>query len=340
MKLLKSKLTVLLVAIFILGMASDIVAQDRAAAVKTYNKAREMVQQEKYEQAINLYNQAITISEELGEEGQDIVERAEKKLPEVYYQIALQSYRKLQKDQSIANFDETIDGFRQTKDIANEYGVSQIAERADNLITQFLYQKSILQFKQKNLEASLATLDEVIERNPNYAKAYYQKGIVTKNLDSKNLEAAITLFDKAIEVGQKTNDSQIVSKAKQSVHDELVFRGAKATENKDYDRALDLLTQAVEYDSGSADAHYRLAEAFNKSQEWQQAINHAQEALGFETGGKTEKAKIYFELATAYQGLGQKDKACSAFGNAAYGSFKSPAEHQMEYELKCESTTN
>lgn len=339
MKFLKSSLTVLLISFFLTGVASEVVAQDRGDAVQTYNKAREMVQQEEFEQAINLYNQAINIAEELGEEGQDIVDRAEKRLPEVYYQIALQSYREFQKDQTVANLDATIEGFKQARDAGEEYGNAKIAEKADGLITQFLYSKSVLLFKQQNFEAALATLDEVIERNANYAKAYYQKGIVVKNMDAKNLEDAIALFDKAIEVGQKTNDSQLVSRAQEAAHEELVYRGSQATENKNFSRSVELLDRALEY-SNSADAHYRLAEAYNKTQDWQQAINHSQEALGLESGGRTEKAKIYFELATAYQGLGQKEEACSAYGNAAYGSFKSPAEHQMEYELNCETTTN
>ncbi len=80
MKLLKSSLAVLLFSFFLAGVANEVVAQDRGDAVQTYNKAREMVQQEKYEQAINLYNQAINISEKLGEEGKDIVERARKRM--------------------------------------------------------------------------------------------------------------------------------------------------------------------------------------------------------------------------------------------------------------------
>lgn len=339
MKLLKSSLTVLLFSFFLAGAANEVIAQDRGDAVQTYNKAREMVQQEQYEQAINMYNQAINISEKLGEEGQDIVERARERLPEVYYQIALQNYREFQQDQTVEHLDATIEGFKQAQDAGKEYGNNQIAEKAKGVVTQLLYSKSVLQYKQENYEAALATLDQVIERNPNYAKAYYQKGIVVKNMEDQNVEKAIALFDKAIEVGQQTNDNQIVSRAREAVHEELVYRGAQASSNKNFDRALDLLNQSLDY-GNSADAHYRLAEAYNKTQNWEQAVNHAQEALGLESGGRTEKAKIYFEMATAYKALGQEKEACSAYGNAAYGSFKSPAEHQMEYELNCETTTN
>ncbi len=339
MKSLKSSITVFLLGLFIFGLGQFAEAQDRKEAVQTYNSAREMVQSGDYQTAIEQFKKAIEVGNQLGPEGQDIVERAKGKLPEVYRQMALDNYRAFKQNQSLGKLDETIEAFRETKDVANEYDNSQIANQATGVINQLLYSKSILQYKQQNFQDALATLDEVIANDANYAKAYYQKGIVLKKIEGTELERSIDLFDQAIEVGQKTNDSQIVSRARDAARDELVYRGAKATENKNFSRAKELLNRALEYDSSSADAHYRLAEAFNKTQDWQQAVDHSKEALGYETGGRTDKAKIYFELGTAYQGLGQKENACGAFNNAAYGSFKSPAEHQMEYELECENAT-
>lgn len=339
MKSLKSRITVFLLGLFIFGLGQTVEAQDRKEAVQTYNSAREMVQNGDYQKAIEQFKKAIEVGKQIGPEGEDIVDRAEAKLPEVYRQIALDEYRAFKQNQTLSNLDATINAFQETKDVAAEYGNSQVSNQANGVINQLLYSKSIIQYKQQNFQDALATLDEVIANDPNYAKAYYQKGIVLKKIDGTELERSLELFDQAIEVAKKTNDSQIVSRAKNAARDELVYRGATATENKNFSRAKELLNKALEYDSSSADAHYRLAQAYNKTQDWQQAVDHSKEALGLETGGRTDKAKIYFELATAYQGLGQKENACGAYGNAAYGSFKSPAEHQMEYELKCENST-
>lgn len=340
MKLFKSGITIFLLGLFMLGVGTSVEAQDRKEAVQTYNSAREMVQSGDYQSAIEQFKKAIEIGKQIGSEGEDIVERAEAKLPEVYLQIAMDEYRAFKENQTLSNLDATINAFLDTKEVADEYGNSKVSNQANSVVNQLMYSKSILQFKQQNMEDAIATLDKVIERAPNYAKAYYQKGIVLKNMNSANLEEAIAMFDKAIEVGQQTNDNQIVTRAQEAARDELIYRGAKATENKNFARAKELLNRALEYDSSSADAHYRLAEAYNKTQDWNKAVRHARQALEYETGGRTDKAKIYFELGTAYQGLGEKEQACSAFSNAAYGSFKAPAEHQMEYGLKCENTTN
>lgn len=340
MKFLKISITGLLFGLLIVGMTASLQAQDKTGAVKAYNKALELTKAEKYEEAVNMYNQAIELAKDLGEEGQDIVNRAENQLPPVYYQMALTEYKNFQKEKSLGTLETTIDAFQEAAEVSEEYGDGQRADKSENVITQLLYTKSILQYRNQDLEASIATLDEVIDRNANYAKAYYQKGIVVKNMNSADLDRVLDLFDQAIEVGNKTNDAKIVREAREAAREELVYRGANQIEDKNFDTAINLLNRALEYDSSSANAYYRLAEAYNKQQNWKQAINHAQQALEHENGGRTDQAKIYFELATAYQGMGQKSEACSAFSNAAYGSFKSPAEHQMEYELKCESTTN
>lgn len=340
MKLLKTSITTVLFSLLMFGLIIDADAQDKRSAVKTYNKALELGQSGEYEQAINIFNQAINQAQELGEEGKDIVQRSQDKLPQIHYQLALQKYKTFQSDKTLENLNTAIEEFRNTKDVSEEYGDTKTAERANGIITKLMYQKSLVQYQQKNLKEALNALDQVIERDSNYVNAYYQKGIVIKNMDAKNLEDAISQFDKAIEVAEKTGANQAATRAQNAAREELVYRGAQAIQSKNFDRAIELLNRALEYDSTSANAYYRLAEAYNKLQEWQQAAEHAQQGLEYVSGGKTEQAKIYFELATAYQGLGQTEEACTAFGNAAYGSFKSSAEHQMEYELECESATN
>lgn len=337
MKLFKNSFATLLLALFVVGVTTNVNAQDKRKAIQTYNKALELVESGDYEQAVSMFNQAIAQGEELGEEGQDIVARAEKQLPTTYYQMALAEYRTFQSSKSLSSLDATISTFQEAGKISEEYGNTQIAEKVPGVITQLMYNRALLQYQQEDFEASLATLDEVIGRNANYANAYYQKGIVTKNMEGGSLDEALGFFDKAIEVGEQNNDNQIVSRAQEAASSELVYRGSQAIENKNYSSAIDLLNRALEYDSSSEEAYYRLSEAYNGQQQWKEAVDAAQQALEISNGGRTDKAKTYFSLGTAYQGLGQRANACDAFDSAAFGSFKSSAEHKMEFELKCEN---
>lgn len=340
MKFLKNLSINFLLGIFLLGVTANLYAQDRASAVKAYNKARELAGEGKYEQSINMYNQARTIAEKLEEEGQDIVKLVQDKLPEIYLQSAYSRYKNFQKNQNMENLQGAIDQFVETTDIADKFSDQETAGKANQIVTKLMYQKSILQYKMQQFDASLATLDKIISRDPDYALAYFQKAIVIKQRDEEDLDQMLPLLDKAIEVGNQTNNSSVVRRATQKAAQELVYRGSLSIQDENYQVALDLLNRSLNYDDTNPNAYYRLSEAHNKLSNWDQALSFAQQALDYEQGGRTELAKIYFELGIAYQAKGNKDDACSSFENAAYGSFKSSAEHKMEYELKCESTTN
>ena len=343
MKYLKNNAIKLLFGLLVLGLTTNAAAQDYSAAVQAYNQALELGNSEKYQEAIDMYSQAKALAQKAvdnGEQGENIIELVNKKLPRIHYNLAGSKYSAFQKDKTMANLDGTIDAFKQARNVAEEYNDEEFVSKSSQVVTKLLYSKSLIQFRNKKFDASLATLDEVTQRDPDYAQAYYQKAIVTKNKQGSTVENYLAAIDKAIEVGNANNNSDVVTRANEAAAKELIFRGSKATENKNYSGAVELLNKALNYDADNADAHYRLAEAFNNRVMSDEAIAHARKALDFENGGRADKAKIYFELATAMKIKGSTDEACSAFKNAAYGEFKSRAEHEMEYELKCESTTN
>lgn len=267
MKFFKNSLATLLVGLFIVGLTTNVKAQDKREAIKTYNKALELMKSGEYEQAANTYTQAIAQAEKLGEEGNDIVERSQNQLPTVYFSMAKQEYRNFQSTKSMSSLEATVSAFQEAGEIAEKYGNSQIADKVPNIITQLTYTKSLLQYQQQNFQEALATLDQVIENNPNYAQAYYQKGIVTKKMDSGSMDEALGYFDKAIELGNQNGNNQIVERANTAAASELVYRGSQAIQNNNYSEAISLLNSALEYDSSSSDAYFRLAEAYNGQQD-------------------------------------------------------------------------
>jgi len=287
-----------------------------------------------------MLNQVLAKSDQLkSKKVNDILNRSKKKLVKSHRKWAIQKYKTFKNDQSLANVEAAIDQFQKVEDIAEEYDNTKKAKEAKGIITKLMYQRSLVQYQQSKLQEALNTLNEVIDRNSNYALAYYQKGIIVKNMDSKNFEKSIKIFDEAIKIAEKTGNSQVAEKSRGAARNQLVVVGSGATEDHNYSEAVDILQRALSYDSKSAKAHYRLAEAYNKMQQWGKAISSAQKGLDYENGGKTDKAKIYFELGTAYQGMGKKGESCSAFDNAAYGQFKRKANYIRKNELECEGTS-
>ncbi len=335
MKVFKGILTLLIAAVISLNLS----AQTYEDAVNLYNKGDEQAKSKNYDEAIASYEEAAKIGETLGTaQGTDIKNRSEQQIPKVQINKAGSLFNAFRSSKQIADLDKAIVAFEKTVELATTYSDDRVKQTAQGYVPQLHYQKGLLLFRQEKFAEADESLNDAIQANSNYAQPYYQKGLVAKKLNAEDIDNILNWFDQAIQVAEQTNKGQIARKASEAAHDELLFRGSKMIEAKQYDRAIELLNLATTYDEESADAYYRLAEAFNKKSSYDSAISNANKAIGFENGGKTDFAKIYFELGFAYQAKGNTAEACKAFSEATYGSFKSPAEHKMEFELKCEST--
>lgn len=333
-------------AVALVLIASSAFAQTQTDAVKAFNSGLEEANAGNFDAAIASLTQALTIAEKLGPEGEDIKNRSERQIPTVYFKKAAAVYRNYQQSRDLADLDEAIAAFREAADVAEEFNDDQIASRAKGVIPQFFYQKSVTYYSNEDYEKSNEAVDKALNENSNYAAAYYQKAKIIKKVNDtegdgiidQNIDEMLEWYDRAISVGQATNKRDIAEKAREAAHDELLAVGTTASEDGKLDNAIEMLTKALNYNDESADVYYRLAETYNKAGNPEKAVENANQALDYENGGRTDKAKIYYELGYAHQTLGNKSVACDAFSNALYGSFKSPAEHKMEYELKCDST--
>ncbi|MEQ9092180.1 MAG: hypothetical protein RIE52_13885 [Balneola sp.] len=335
MKFINKSLLVLFVGL----LATNVFAQKtHDDAVKLYNEANKQAEAKEFDKAISTYLEAAKIGEELGTpQGDDIKSRSEQQIPKVQINKAGSMFNAFRSSKQIPDLDKAITEFEKTVELAKEYGDDRVMQTARGYVPQLYYQKGTMLFKREMYEEADDALNSAIQANANYAQPYYTKGLVAKKI-SDDINDALRWFDQAIAVADKTNKGQIARQARNAAHDELLFRGAKLIEAKNYSEAIDLLNLATEYDAESADVYYRLAEAYNKQSKYDSAISNAKTALTYEKGGKTDKAKIYFEMGFAYQKKGNKADACSAYTNASFGSFSAPAKHSMEFELKCSST--
>lgn len=335
MKFLKYNLFTLLTAVLFMGASATVYAQTDTGAYDAYNNAIDFASAGKYQQAIDAYKKAISLGEGMGTKGQDIVQNSKEALPKLYYQSALNVYKTFQQSPGVSKLDEAISAFKTAVQQANTYGNADIAGQAKGVITQLYYQKSILQYKQGDYSGALASVNTAIERNPDYAKAYYHKALIINKQESSSVEDYLAAVEKAIQVAESTGNTQIVTSIKEGAASQLVYNGSQQVQNKNYTSAISILKKALKYDPESVNAYYRLAQAANAQANWNEGLTYANKALEYANGGRASQAKIYFALGSAYQGLGQYDKACEAFSNAAYGAFKRSAEHTMEFVLKC-----
>ncbi|MFU8812842.1 MAG: tetratricopeptide repeat protein [Balneolaceae bacterium] len=336
MKVLSKYIFGFLVLGLALGLNTATYAQDdaRSQAIALYNNGQEHAGNGQFMDAISSYERALAIAQENGID--DIVELTRTQIPRVYLRRASQAYQQYQSTRSIADIQRTINYFRDAQGAAEEFGADDIVRQARGNIPQFYYLKSVTEFRAENFDDALESLNTAIELNANYATAYYQRAITLKRMFPADVDRWMAEYDRAIEVAQRVNDNRTLNNARQSAAEELIFRAVTLKDERQFNRAIQLLERVENYDSNNADAHFRLAEIHNERGNFQQARDHANRALQIETGSVVDRAKIYFELGMAQKGLGNITQACSAFENATYGEFAEPANHELQFELKCE----
>ncbi|MEX2600533.1 MAG: tetratricopeptide repeat protein [Balneolaceae bacterium] len=340
MKILTRVLTFAFTLVLATGATDYLQAQQsaRVDAINAYNNARDLVDSGEYLDAIELYMEAMEIAESPAcEDCADLVEQSQNQIPRVYYQRALSQYEQFRSSQTLENIQLSIDYFEEAGDAGEEYGDADVRDGSQRVLPQLYYTRSRIEYNNEDYDSALESLDIAIDLNANYTLAYYQRGIVLNNSGAP-LEDVLAAFDQAIEVGTRLEDNENVARAQRRAAEELVYQGYQQSQNNQRTEAIELLEQALEYDSNNVDAYFRLAEVQNQRGSYQAAQGNAERALELETGGVTDRAPIYYELGLSLQGQGSatRAQACQAFENAAYGEFRDPALHIMEYELECQ----
>lgn len=332
---MKAIKTILLAAMMV-SASTLVYAQEETDAINSYNEALSLAQNKDFKSAIDKFGEAIELAESIG--NTDIASRSRTQIPKLYYQKAAKAFKDFKSSPSISNLDITISEFKESQAKGNQYSDSDISNRSRGVLAQLYFQKGSLLYKKEDFVGADAALNEAITINANYAKAYYQKGLVSKNLNQNDIETMLSWFDRAIAVGEQVNDADIVRLSNKKAHAELLYNGVQAIEQNQFSKALEMLQRSLDYNNKSADSYYRLSELSNKQSNFDSAIEFGNKAIELEQGGSTDKAKIYFEIGFAQQMKDNIPEACSAFTDALYGSFKASSEHKMKFELKCEST--
>ena len=339
MKSYKLSLLFTFLFVMLIGITQTVNAQTeiRAQAVQLYNEADNLAGNDQYADAIEVFRETLEMAKQ--NELTDIIELVEERLPRLYASRASDAYRAYQSSRTLSSVNDALEYYIESEQVASEFDNTQIAQQAANAIPQLYYVRSILNFRQDNFSDAMSDLDNAINLNANYAAAYYQKGIVQKQMTPDNVDGWMRWYDMAIEVASRVNDNRTLQNAQSGASEELIYRAVNLADERRYADAIELLQRVPDYDPDSDESHYRLAEIYNLRANWSDAEASARRALNLHTGGVADKAKIYFELGTALKGQGNFTAACSAFESARYGNFTEPANHELQFELKCAGHT-
>jgi tetratricopeptide (TPR) repeat protein len=311
----------LFLSVTFLSLTSLMFAQSMNEAGEALNNGIGALKAKDYVAAIKAFDNCITICDQLGDEGADLKMTAETQLPNAYYNKALNLYR-------AKKFDEAINTFQKTSELASGLNDAKTAGKAKNYIARVYNTKGSAQYKAKDYDNALASFDNALNADGTYFKAYYSKGLVYNK--QKNTEAFKAAMDKVIELGPEGNKT--VKAAKTTVFRSFRSAAGKALQAGNYSKSIENVETALTYSGGDAQIFYFATIANNGLKKWQKAIDSGNKAVELE---KKSKSNIYFELGKAYEGMSNKAEACKSYKKVTDGPNLAAAKHKVTEELKC-----
>lgn len=319
------KLSLLLTVMFLFS-ASQLSAQTYEDAIKTFNEGFNLSKENDYAGAKVKFEKVLEISEAVGEKANEIKDKAASQIPVLQYKIAASTFKS-------QNFDMAISQFQEALDLAKKYNDTRLAGQIEANFPKFYFVKGTSHFKKAEYEKAIEAYSAATSYNFKYSKSWYQKALSYKNLD--NFDDAVDSFEQALDAAEMEGDSKVLKEANEQLVSMHLLKGYGFFEKKQFDNAIDFYKKAISYNNNDVQVLYRLAEVHNAKAKFNEAINYAQKALEYDDSGKTDRAKIWFEIGLAYKALDKKVSACEAFEQASYGQFRNRSQHEIEFELKC-----
>lgn len=311
---------------FLLSLSVIAIGQTKNDAIEAYNKGIDLMSTDPGA-AIKAFEECIKISAQVGDEGTETKELAEIQLPPLYYEVALKLYRE-------RKIPEAISGFETTVKVSEKYNDKEIKSKSENVLFQLYFSRGNDLFRANEDAKALEFFEKSLSLNPNYSRAYLGKGLVFRK--QEKTPEFTEAIDMAIETGLLTNDDKTVSTAETTARDYFLVRAIRAKDRKAYSEALNLIQTSLKYDKNFPETYFLIAVIANAQTRWNDAVEAGNKALElYNTTGKEETAKIYFELGNAYSGKGETDSACKAYREAAFGNYTEVAKHQIQHVLKC-----
>jgi tetratricopeptide (TPR) repeat protein len=316
-------LIVLVLSVFTLSVFS----QDINQAGEKFNEANQAVKANKFELAVQKYEEAMGIASQLGEEGEMIVINCQSQLPSLYYKMGVADYKEKKVEEAIGEFEKAIE-------FGTLYNDPETVKNATETIPKLYYAQGNTFYKKEKYDEALARFEKAAEMAPDYSRAYWGMGLAYNKLDdTKNMKDA---FVKAQELATADGDDKMLTKINKNAKKIFQGKGAKKLQAQQWESALMCLDASLSFDPDNADTYYYVALANNGMKKFDAAVDAAQKGIEISAEkGPEYQAKLYYELGNALKGKGQNAKACEAYTSAKHGSFAESANYEITTVLKC-----
>ena len=318
-------ITTTVVAFCLAAFAWGAAAQGMKEAVDLYNGAATSFKQNP-QQAVADLQKSIEICEALNsEESGTLATAARKLLPDAYFYLAQDLYKKQKTEESFAAMETS-------KTSSEAIGDMKRANRATRTLSSLYFQQGTQMQLKKNYEEAIELCKKSLQQNDRVLDVWI---VIAQCQDSlkryddmlQTLKDGMDAAQRAANLARKT-DMQVLAT------NHLKAEAIKRQEAKDPKGAIAILTKALEFDAHDATIYQPLAVAYASLKEYEEVVKNVDLALECLRPGE-DNTGLYFMKASAQQANGDTNGACESYKLAAFGTYKSAAEHEMKDVLKC-----
>ncbi len=306
-------------------MASSISAQNLTDVINEFNEGVNKVNNQEYDASLEHFNQVLTLAEAVGDSAAEMKANAEKLIPASYYKQAMMYLKRKQYDNAIPYLENTIATATQFEN----------NEESKKKSTRYLMQSYLVEgqraYKNESYDDAIALYDKALGINGKLYQAHLGKGMAYKDMDE--IDAMLEEFDIARTGAFAKNDDKTIETINLAVDDyfNTIIKeefDAIDTEEPEYEYVIEACGNAIDANPDNARAYYYLASVYNKTIEFDKAIEAAQKGLKFETEAVWISA-LNFELGNAFQNTAEYDKACETLKKVVEEPFLTRAEKKM-----------
>lgn len=319
-RLISITLATICVAFF--GFRAIAQETDLNKGIEFYNQSTKAYEEKEYDKAIQLANDAYKIASDAGDEGVELKGNLEKLIPQLYYIKASGLI-------SDSKFDEAIKALDEAKEIATKYNAADIQENITKAYPQVYLVMGKNSFDANEFDAALENINKAIELDATNPDAYLlQGGTYLKKGDITKTEES---FTKMLEVAETAGEANKIKMAKGQLAGINLQKAQAAYKAKKWADMFKFAEASLEYNE-SANAFRFKAMSAVELKKWDTAIEAANKLM---TLSPKDANHANYYLAQAYQGKGNKAKACELYKKLLNDkSYKSMAEYQRGV-LKC-----
>ncbi|MBQ9185713.1 MAG: tetratricopeptide repeat protein [Bacteroidales bacterium] len=305
---------------FIIALAAALMtagfvsAQDLATATEAYNNGAAQLGEGNKVEALASFQEALTMAQSLGEEGEELVANCKKVIPGLYLSIGKQLNNEKKFGEAAAQVAEAVK-------LATEYGEEETAAEAGELLPKLQLSDALFNaeanLKAKDFAAATEGYKKVLEIDPSHGVAAMR--LVQSLASSGNLDEA----KEALAVAEANGKGADAAKALSQV---LVGKANGALKAKKYADAVSFAEEAAKYAADNATVYLIAGQAASKlPNKTNVAISNFEKYLELSPSAKNA-GQIAYTVGALYQGQKNNAKALTFYKKAQELGYAQAAE--------------